>query len=193
MALEISASACLKDNCSTLRIPETTGAYNASTNTTGWGAPNPALGDVTSATLSITLPDEEDAVDFDITATVTGATIVDGEFLLDELTMEDFDSSGAFPDGIYDIVYTVTIGTTDYTYTAKVLFYCTVKCCIEKMRLDFQKELCGCNWDNFWNYYQGALRELDAMRYNFSQYDYTNTTAHLRALQKICKIRNCNC
>jgi hypothetical protein len=193
MAFELSLTACLKDSCETLKIPETTGAYDVSLNPTGWGAPNPTLAGITEATLSITLPEEEDAVEFDVTSTITGATIVDGEFLLDELTMEDFDSSGAFPDGFYDFEYVVTSGGTDYTFTAKILFTCTVECCIQKMRTNFHKKLCGCEWENYWAYYQGALRELDALRYNAACYNYTQANYHLAALQKICKIVNCEC
>lgn len=193
MALELSISTCFKDSCSTLRIPDTTGAYDATLNPTGWGTPNPTLGSVTEATLEITLPEETDAVEFDITSTVTGATIIDGQFLLDDLTMEDFSSTGAFPDGIYDIVYTVTSGGTDYTYSVKMLNFCTVKCCIEKMRVRFNQTYGTCEWDETWRQYQGALREFDAMKYNMSISNYTYTTKHLKALQKICKIVNCNC
>jgi hypothetical protein len=193
MALEVSISNCFKDSCSTLKVIETTGAYDASLNPTGYGAPNPTLASVTEAILSITLPYETVAVDFDLTAIVTGATIIDNEFLLDNLTMVDFSSTGAFPDGIYDFSWVVTSAATDYTYTAKILNFCTVKCCIEKMRVKFQEALCGCNFEQVWKDYQGALRIFDAMKYNMSQYDYTNTIKHLKALQKICKIVNCSC
>lgn len=193
MALEVSISSCFKDSCSTLKINETTGAYDASLNPTGFGAPNPTLASVTEAILSITLPDETVAVDFDLTSTVTGATIIDGEFLLDNLTMVDFSSTGAFPDGFFTFVWTVTSSGTDYVYTAKILNYCSVFCCLQKMLTKFAEAYGTCEWDELWRQYQGALREFTAMKYNAGEHNYTQATLHLKALQKICKIINCSC
>ncbi len=42
------------DNSGTISVYDNTGAYSA-TNTGGYGSPNPAVGDVTEATLAISL------------------------------------------------------------------------------------------------------------------------------------------
>ena len=111
MALSPKISICIKDNCRQLVFTDTTATYNASTNTGGWGTPNLELADVTSATISVTIP-EHSVVEVNVTDTVVGATIIDGIFELDTLTMENnFDSAEdtAFPDGIYEVTYTIAI------------------------------------------------------------------------------------
>jgi hypothetical protein len=195
MALIPKLAACFKDGCKTLRLTDTTGAYDATTNTGGWGAPNTTLAGADPVTVAITLPGSTTTSTFTVTSIVNAATIVAGEFYLDDIVPSDITgySSDTFPDGIYDIVYTVTDGTTEYTYSIKMLNYCTVKCCLEKMKVKFRAAYGTCDWVHLWDEYQGALRLFDAMRYNMSVYDYTNTNKQLIALQKICKILNCNC
>jgi len=57
MALELSINVSLSSNGKTMTFTETTGAYNVNLNPRGWGAPNPALTDISEARLIVTLPD----------------------------------------------------------------------------------------------------------------------------------------
>ena len=100
MALGINFDIC-SYNARTLIFTETTGAYSPG-NTGGWGTPNTTLALADPVTLTITLADETTSEDFDLTSVVNAATIIDGQFLLDNLTMADFggSSSDQFDDGI---------------------------------------------------------------------------------------------
>ena len=57
MALEYSFSISEADNSKALYIFDGTGAYEGFTNPTGYGGPNVSIGDVTTATLTISFPD----------------------------------------------------------------------------------------------------------------------------------------
>lgn len=57
MALELSINVSLSSNGKTMTFTETTGTYNVNLNPRGWGAPNPALADISEARLIVTLPD----------------------------------------------------------------------------------------------------------------------------------------
>jgi hypothetical protein len=195
MALSPTISVCFRDNCKTIRVQDSTGAYNVSTNTGGWGAPNTTLAGADPVTLEITLADQITTATFTLTSVVNAATIIDGKFLLDDIVTNDFtgQAAGTFEDGILHFVYTVTDGSTEYTYDADILNTCSVECCIEKMRANFKKELCGCDWDNYWEQYNNALMLLEDIKWAFSCGDFTKARKALKALQKICKIVNCSC
>ena len=90
---------------------ETTGAYHVTTNPTGWGAPNPVVGDATSVKLfvgvpgntsmieldlSANFPEDDDSVDLDILATTLGLNHI--------------------PSGVWKFTYEV-VATTTYTKT----------------------------------------------------------------------------
>lgn len=195
MALIPNISFCTRDNCKILKLSDITGTYSA-TNTGGWGAPNSALADVTEAIISVLLPDETLAVEFDVVATVTAATIIDGEFILDQLTMEDFglDSDTKFPDGIYEITYTITEGGTEYTKSIKTFSVCQVSCCIEKMKTKFQEKLeCDCGWEVFFMNYLKAKALLDGAKRAFGCGNDTKAENILESIEKLCNASNCNC
>ena len=193
MALEPRLSICTHNNCKELLLTDITGTYSA-TNTGGWGAPNITLASTDEAIISITFPDTTTAEDFTVTATVIAATIVDGEFELDDLTLSDTDlETTKFPDGIYDITYTITESSTDYVYSCKILITCQVECCIEKQRVNFHKKCDTCDWEKTWKQYQLSLMLLDSIRYNFGNGNEDEAEDALEALQKICNAINCSC
>lgn len=194
MALSPKIAVCFRNNCQTIRVQDSTGEYNVSTNTGGWEAPNTTLAGADPVTLEVLLADESTTETFTLTSTVNAATIIDGRFLLDDLVPSDFGlSDDSFEDGIINFVYTVTDGSTEYTYELNVLNTCTVECCIQKMRVNFHKELCGCDWENYWEQYNNALMTLEDIKWAFSCGDFTKAKKALKALQKICKIVNCQC
>lgn len=191
MALSPKAKLCFIHNCTELTPYDITGAYNASTNTTGWGSPNLTLAGVTSAILTVTLP-SGDSEDFDLTTTVQGATIVDGQFLLTTLTPNSFGSSlEKFPDGIYELEYNIDSDT--YIYSAKVFNTCQADCCVEKMKTKFAEKMCGCDWDVYWKNYQLAKAYLIGAKYKFACGNYTDATDILSKVNKICSINKCCC
>ena len=93
MSLQISFTIDTTDSCScdSLTFTETTGAYSG-TNTGGWGAPNPILGDVDTATLTIVNNTTDITYDdLTITASTGSSTVI----LPLDLSLTEF-SDGAY-------------------------------------------------------------------------------------------------
>ncbi len=123
MALAPTIKAHVKNGCTKLSICDTTGAYDASTNTTGWGSPNVDPGDSGfAATIQ---------VDSGTATAVTSQvpTTVSGNFTYDDLTV-------TLADGWHTIKYIIsTTAAGSVSKTIKIFTYCTVKCCVFKEML----------------------------------------------------------
>lgn len=123
---------------------QTTGIYNADTNDTGYGTPNPEVGDVTATSLEITnlLTDTIFDTITDITASNT-----EEDYVIDitDLTVDGavvYDT--AIEDGIFEFVFTVTAGGTDYTYTIRKLVLPTLWGMLAKASLKITGDGCKC-------------------------------------------------
>lgn len=196
MALSPKISVCFRDNCKTIRVEDTTGVYNASTNTGGWGVPNTTLALASPVILTMTLPSGTEE-EFTLTATVNAATIIDGKFLLDDITPSDVTglTDVQFPDGVYTFEYVVTDSSTGtkYTYLIKGFNTCKVKCCIDKMLTKFCENLCNCNDVDHLDRHNMAEALLFAAKCEFGKGQYTKATSILEDVEKICKAVNCSC
>jgi len=190
MALELKLNVCFAEKCSVLSIKDATGLYNVTTNPTGWGAPNLALGDVTEATISVTPPNSNVATTQDVTTTVQTASIVDGLFSLYNFTTF---TSGSLIDGVYTITYTVTDGETTYTTTVTSFSTCKADCCIEKMKAKFCEYMCGCDWEIYWANYKRAEALLYAAKSAFACGKNAQAKDLLDQVNKICSIQKCCC
>jgi len=105
MALTLSFNIVEKHGCKDFTVEDTTGIYDATTNTTGWGAPNLAVGDETTVTLDVTEPGATSADQLDVSANLpntasTKHTVVNTDLGLGATTK--------LTDGIYEMVYTVS-------------------------------------------------------------------------------------
>lgn len=123
---------CNCSNCQTEKVifNDETGLYV--TNGTGYGAPNLAIADITSATVDAIYPNGTVAQTFDVTADV----ISDGTgFYEKEFSPSDFGLS-AFEDGwgkfTYNIVGTVLGVPVSYTSVKEYFYACGLKCCVQK-------------------------------------------------------------
>lgn len=192
MALELKLNVCFADNCSVLNIKDATGAYDLTTNPTGWGFPNLALADVTQALLTITPPNAIISTSFDVTTTVQSATIVGGLFNLNSLTSSNF-TSGSLVDGMYIITYNVVGGGDTYTTSINVFSTCNADCCIEKMKAKFCEYMCGCDWEIYWDSYKKAEALLYAAKSAFACAKYDQAKDLLDQVNKICSMQNCCC
>lgn len=190
MALELKLNVCFADNCSLLKISDATGAYNLTTNPTGWGFPNLALADVDEATLSVTPPNGEYATIFIATTTVQTATIVNGLFPLYNFSAF---SSGSFVDGMYTITYEVKNNGETYTTSINVFSTCKADCCIEKMKAKFCEMMCGCDWEIYWANYKKAEALLYAAKSAFACAKNSQAKDLLDQVNKICSMHNCCC
>jgi len=135
MALETSINICIKNACSTIVFKETTGAYNVTTNPTGYGSPNPTTASVTAAVLKVIGPDD---VEYSIDMLAEGfpTTNVDLEY---EIPLDLIGNRTVIEDGYWQFIYTVT-STTDYIATNTSIFTCNSQCCILKLLLAINED-----------------------------------------------------
>lgn len=193
-------SVCFKENCSVIEIKDVTGLYSNPDNVQGWGSPNVELSEVTLATLTIILPNGDDTV-IDVTSVVNSATIVDGEFLFNEITPTDVGlTTATFGDGIYEIVYTIEWGEDQSSVlVVKNLVYCATKCCVDKMlEKAIDAYLCGKNCKTSNEIYEALKARallLQAMKWAQSCFDIETAQKLLNQANKLCGsyAGNCGC
>ncbi|MFT7118793.1 MAG: hypothetical protein ACI9LF_001175 [Flavobacteriales bacterium] len=126
MALVPTYTVCLKKKGTEFNFVDTTGAYNASTNTTGWNSPNEAGSAVTSAYFRITSPSGS-VYDYDITSQIPDTITGDIEFTA---------YLGDWEDGVYQFEY-VIVGVSSYNVCTKRFFSPKIDCCIDKVLYKF--------------------------------------------------------
>ena len=126
MALEIRHN--FEGDKTSVYIYDTTCAYDATNNDTGWGTPNPEVSDATEATAEITIPDVTTPVTIDLFSTLpnndgTGLQITASQLGLEEI-----------PDGIWKVKYSVTVTGFGTPFESECFFLldCNVRCCISK-------------------------------------------------------------
>jgi hypothetical protein len=191
MALTPSIQLCLKSTCDELTFKETTGVYNASTNTGGYGAPNTAIGDITTAVLTVTDPDGEE---YEINLFTEDFPSDDEDF---EYTIDlgDLGSRTSIEDGYWQFSYAVSNGVTTYTANISYFFYCNAECCVNKLLAKISTcETClddKVNNKKISDYikaraFLGALRNA-ATCFNEDAFD-----SILSLINKICTNSNCN-
>ena len=193
MAVDVKFSICQNSSCDTLAFTETTGLYNATTNTTGWGAvgggdPNEMVSQATAATLLITGPDgtvyptvdlfalgsfpKSDSTSASITATSLAATM------------------SSFADGLWKMTYSVTTGTATYTETITFFFTCQVESCVCKLVADLNLDDCTCDLDKL-NTVLQAKAYVDAMNYAVGCGNLNGANEILTSLQRLCGCTSC--
>lgn len=140
MAVALALTYSQSNDAKTLLFTDNTGAYDAVTNTGGWGAPNQVTSDIV---LSSATTVDKYWLTLDITYTNSSneSTTYDTIDLYDEFTSKFSDPYGmefelnmthllesgvaagavtdVFPDGIYDVTYTITEADTDLLVYAK--------------------------------------------------------------------------
>lgn len=144
MAVTLKIDICPSGDCKSLNFTETTGAYNATSNPTGWGSPNDVPNPDWDATLTITDPDNIESI----------INMADYSFPTDNpnyiypisASLLTNNTTGVFADGLYNFVYTVVSpsGSTIYTTTTKLFLYCNIQCCVFKMLADIDNPGCDC-------------------------------------------------
>lgn len=145
MATQVKMNIILPSDCSNVYFLDATGAYDAVLNPGGFGAPNNAITDFSTAVLIVTLPG----------STVPEAPInIYGisEFpsvdttLAWKLSPSDFGIT-SFSTGLMRVTYIITL-TTGGSYTVSELFLiaCEYQCCLDKKKRDIAKNTssCGC-------------------------------------------------
>ena len=179
-------------DCTQFTFKDTTGIYNAISNPTGWGAPNDDINTAqTPTTLDITLPDGITTYQIDL-ATTNPLFPVDQP--PDELLLDMSDIGGVagdlVPDGVYTFVYTATAQSGSYTQTQVVGFTCQVCCCVQSMLKNIKSGCDCCNQDLM--QIMEAQLLLAGLQCQLACGNITEFNNTLAALQKICKMSNCD-
>ena len=178
---------CYTNSNTTIRITDTTGIHNVTTNPGGYGTPNaPYVGDsILSVTILITFPNGETQTE-DVTAQVPGT--ITGNFTYTDITPD------YMLDGVHTFYYTVATEGGSFYYTIHKLFLGRVKCCIDKLFAQVPSKMCTeCETEEFINrvvFTKGLYDSLLAM----GGCNYTPLiTKLLTQIQKLCSFENCNC
>lgn len=192
-------------------LTDNTGAYDASSNPTGWGAPNLPINDGSITYAEIIIKRYTD-----------GSTLEDVETLdvislwedLTGLTSDPFDTGTTvsnviytitsamvdFTDGCYQITYQVGDGTTYDNSTNKssvtynIATYCNVECCIEQRLANAptEYECVTCNND-YLMITQILWTLLQALKLAACTASIDAYLTILSTLQAACESAGCNC
>jgi hypothetical protein len=144
MAVTLKIDICPSGDCKSFNFTETTGAYNADYNSTGWGSPNDTFNPDWNTTLTISDPDDiETILDMSTYGFPTDNTNFTFPISASLLTNN---TTGTLADGIYNFTYTTTnpAGTVTYTTTTSLYNYCNIQCCVYKMMADIDNPGCDC-------------------------------------------------
>ncbi len=189
MALILNFNLCESGGCNSLTFSELTGLYNAESNTTGYGTPNPDIGDATAAVLTVTLA-SGDSYDIDLFETgnfPTTNSSIEYEINPTEIGYASLDD--LIDDQIITFTYTVTIDDEEYTQVVVKALYCQVQCCVNTMfvELDFT---CDCSVDET-NKALKAFAMLQGLKQAAGCGNVTNFNNILTQLNKLCATTSC--
>jgi hypothetical protein len=183
------------DNAKTLIFKETTGAYDASNNTSGWGSPNEATTDAVTTTLTILDPGGTTTALTSTELTGLGSFPTTTTTLELGIALEDLGgtTAGKHVDGVYTFTYTVVTSTTTYETTHKVFVSGQARCCVYGMLAKVDTVDCDCD----------ATEKADALEaYTFyrslianaacgNEDKYTDVLAIVNDLCDGCKCSDC--
>lgn len=195
MSLSLAFNLCPSTNCKSLVFYDTTGTYDSTTNLLGYGTPNPATTSATAATLTIAYPASTGST---TTTTVTinlysafpTSTTTQGYLIFN--TDLGLSSTDSLPDGIYNIIYSVTISGTTYTQTENIMIFCALECCVAGMFAEISDTTCDCASDEIDEALK-AFTYLTALCYASDCGNTTKMTNYYTILDDLCNSEDCGC
>jgi len=205
--LQLGIHLCQTNNCKTLKLSETTGVYNISTNPTGWdstGATNPAAANATRVRITIVTPSGTYSFDSDpLDANYYAPLVPLGTYFPDPTGVKEFmltasNLGGSVGDGIYSVTYKVygAFGANTYeeTVTQTFLLTCNIRCCIDKLfQVAAQSDCTDCKNEKLDKALE-AESYLKAAEYAAACGKTNMANKHLAKAQWICSTKNCtNC
>jgi len=190
-------SACVAKCCTRLKIKDISGVFEASDNPDGWEAVGRESANVTTATITITLPTGSVLEPVDVTSVIPSP--VTGSFNLPNIEIEA-------EDGEYRIEYCVTIGSVKYLKVLKIYLTCNTRCCLDKywakVGLEEGSEEpsadCGCNEVTT----SGSGKAETALFMESLHRSLEVSAAHnktsvrdnlLKKIKRFCELEKCNC
>jgi hypothetical protein len=183
------------DNSKKLIFKETTGAYDSSNNTDGWGSPNEATTDAVTVTLTITDPsDTETALTSTELSGLASYPTTDTSLEL-EIALEDLGGTtgGKHADGVYTFEYEIVTADNTYTTTHKVFVSGQARCCVYGMLAAVDTVDCDCDAQEKTNALEAFTfyRSLIANAAAGNETKYDETLAIVNNLCDGCKCSDC--
>ncbi len=189
MALKPKIKICLNSDCKTLTVYETTGIYNAITNTGGYGFPNTELENIIISELGMIGPD---GLLNRIQLFGEGFPSSNPEFGIEiDLSLINRTS---IEDGYWEFLYTIVNDDQEsYPYTASYYFYCNIECCISKLlnKIDIDLPQKDKQNNKDFDNYQKAKTLLGSLINSAKCFNTTNFNKIKDTLNKICKNSGC--
>lgn len=193
--MPIALNFCISesDDAKSFTFKETTGIYDAISNTGGWGSPNPTIASALTATVSISkLEDVDKGIYTNPVSINVYPTLPNTNSTLFLITAETagFGVNSSFIDGIYKITYNVTSSSGLINPVTKLFgFYSNLDCCIKKA--SDKVSLCSCNCDEL----EEEINDLIFWRRLLKASDCCgNIQAIVKYIEKINTLCNsCNC
>lgn len=194
MALDLKPLDVTANQNRTFTVLDVTLAYSP-TNLGGWGAPNPTIAEISSASLVVTLPDPTtklpdptNFVTFDAVSTPAFFdTFPNTTFLPFTFTNEDLggEADTNIPDGIYQFDYSVTDATDTYTSSVYAVMDWAARCCLANLANGVNWKKCGCGSTDKNNFTKGWAY-LWGVEANMVCPNITNAAAALVKAQEVC-------
>lgn len=184
--VELKFDVCQSSNCKIAEFRETTGIYDLTNNPTGWGAPNEVVGDAVSASLVFTDPSGTVYPAIDMLAKGFPKDVDDAV----EIPVTDLDPSlSNFVDGIWNLAYSVTTGTTTYNKDINFFFICGISACVCQEIAELKANDCSCDPEKVDRVLK-AKAYLDALSYAVG---CNNTAAANEIYDLIKRLCDCGC
>lgn len=188
MALTLGLNVTTED-CKNLIFTETTGAYNVTTNPTGWGTPNPTIASASLATVSVTVPNGT-VYTFSVAGSSFPTTTITQQYVIPYTSLGMTSSSGLV-DGLYSILYSLSVTPgVIYLQLQKTMIVCNLECCIDKMLLDLDLS-CECSEDAKENYLT-AHAIFEQIQHSIECGDLDTAEELVDMANKLCKNSNCS-
>ena len=186
MSLQLKFNTCVINSCSQIRFNETTLSYTTS-NTGGYGTPNPLDSTFTSATLEITGPN---TVTYTINLFATSLFPTYDSSQVYDIPLSGMGSPTSIVDGQWKFVYTISDGVNIYTKTIYKLFYCNSECCVTKMQPTIETCDC-CNDTESYSTYVKAWSFLQSLKNAAKCGDTTLFASIKKIVDKLCLNNGC--
>lgn len=218
MALEILFEVEESEDCLEWDLTDTTGAYNVTTNPTGYGSPNTASSAIVSAIINVLPYGETVPTIFTLTIAtnvVTAATWTapDGTVtnILADLAYTVFPFTEAAPftiygewmgngadseltSGAYNFEYIIATSGGALTYNTDIdqLITCQVCCCVRSAAVDLDASDCKCNKEKVDKAVRASIF-LDSAIWAMENAEVEKAVANLNQAHDICSGNCVNC
>jgi len=175
MSLSLNTRIDLGCSCDSVIFTELTGAYDALTNTGGYGSPNPATSDF--STVELIIKDELNSVTYDsidLSSNFPSSSVLSQTINVSDLELSSVNAGlTKFADGKYSFTYKITTsGGTVYQHQVTKMSLCTIMCNIKNLAAKVLD--CDCCTSNT---SRDKLREIysDYLALLYSGYCLTNS------------------